>query len=221
MQGTMVGTSKRRQSQTKGGGKGKSKKHRRGEHLPEAQGGGNGTPPMAAETERQGRPSPPLATPPGGSTVFSLRTGGVLPAQIVPKESVNVTPGEANGLGAQNTAETHECKEIFEDCQRNGRMDTEEMLVKDITTYVRYELFPKLKFIMTDRLLQYSSDPDSMCSIICGGVGVKEAHMKVAYWGRFSKMIGSILNMKRNDVIGAVKKGFMRKSVWQRVCGCG
>ena len=109
--------------------------------------------------------------------------------------------------------EKHECTVFFEDCQRYGRIDREELLVKDITGYVRKDLFPKLKFIMNDRLLVYSMNPNSICSIICQEMGLKDPNTQLAYWERFKGMIGNVLNMKCNDVTGSIKRAFMSKWV--------
>jgi hypothetical protein len=60
----------------------------------------------------------------------------------------------------------HESKLWFEVCQRNGRMDNKDMLEKDISRYVRTELFPKLKFVMHKTQLVFSSDPVTLCALI-------------------------------------------------------
>jgi hypothetical protein len=106
----------------------------------------------------------------------------------------------------------HQSKRWFEACQRNGRMDNEAMLAKDISAYVRYELFPKLKFIMSKKQLYYTAERPSICGLICDDMGLMDQTTAVAWWERYKDMIADVLNAKRADVTGAVKRAFLRKS---------
>ena len=152
--------------------------------------------------------TPPPAT---HETIFSLRTGTVIQA---PPGAGYITPTmPAPEVVGSHLVEKHECTVFFEDCQRNGRIDREELLVQDITGYVRKDLFPKLKFVMNDRLLVYSTNPNSICSLVCQEMGLKDPNTQIAYWERFKGMIGNVLNLKRNDVTGSIKRAFMGKSM--------
>lgn len=140
-------------------------------------------------------------------TVFNLQTGVSIATRSNPPSVVAVVPGPApNEVNLD-----HESKTWFEACQRNGRMDNEEMLNKDIGSYVRYELFPKLKFIMNSKQLNYSSEKSSICGLICHAMGLVDEKTSVSWWERYKDMIADVLNAKRADVTGALKRVFLRK----------
>lgn len=143
---------------------------------------------------------------------FNIQTG-------VPNYSVTTNPASRlpslvtvqQPPGGSEVNPEHESKTWFEACQRNGRMDNQAMLAKDISTYVRYELFPKLKFIMNSKQLNYSSEQTSICGLICTAMGLVDAKAAVSWWERYKDMIADVLNAKRADVTGALKRAFLRK----------
>jgi hypothetical protein len=102
-------------------------------------------------------------------------------------------------------------KAWFEACQNSGRMNNTAMLHKDISSYVRYDLFPNLKFIMAKTQMEYSSDPATLCAIICTAMGMIDRTTAVSWWEHWKDMIADVLNAKRADVTGAIKKVFVRK----------
>ena len=150
--------------------------------------------------------------------VFNLQTGASIVQRSNPPSVVAV-----NRAPAQTEVNLdHESKTWFEACQRNGRMDNEEMLTKDIGSYVRYELFPKLKFIMNSKQLNYSSDKSSICGLICHAMGLVDEKASVSWWERYKDMIADVLNAKRADATGALKRVFLRKygSEFAACCIC-
>jgi hypothetical protein len=90
----------------------------------------------------------------------------------------------------------HESKVWFEMCQRNGRMDNNDMLEKDISRYVRTEWFLKLKFIMHKTQLVFSSDPVTLCALICKDFGMVDPTTAAAWWERYKGMMADVLNAK-------------------------
>jgi hypothetical protein len=158
-------------------------------------------------------PTPALPTGPVATkrhpmpSVFNLQTGASIGNWSNPPSVVGVNPAPAQS----EVNLEHESKTWFEACQRNGRMDNEEMLTKDIGSYVRYELFPKLKFIMNSKQLNYSSDKSSICGLICHAMGLVDEKTSVSWWERYKDMIADILNAKRADATGAMKRVFLRK----------
>ena len=150
------------------------------------------------------------STGPPAQTLFHLHTGvSVMQQQTSNPPSVVLA---MNNSTAQNEVNTeHESKTWFEACQRNGQMDNEEMCTKDIGSYVRYELFPKLKFIMNSKQLNYSSDKSSICGLICHAMGLVDEKTSVSWWERYKDMIADVLNAKRADATGAMKRVFLSK----------
>jgi hypothetical protein len=147
---------------------------------------------------------------------FNLQTGAPLYSQAtsvscLPSVVAVMPQSRPQSLVTEVNAD-HESKTWFEACQRNGRMDNETMLTKDISTYVRYELFPKLKFIMNSKQLNYSSEEKSICGLICTAMGLVDEKAAVSWWERYKDMIADVLNAKRADVTGAIKRAFLRKS---------
>ena len=139
--------------------------------------------------------------------VFTMKTGIEVQPLSRPPSVVAVSPAPETNMGNGD----HESKTWFEACQRNGRMDNDAMLTKDISAYVRYDLFHKLKFIMNNKQLNYSSEPTSICGQICIAMGLLEEKEAVSWWERYKEMIADVLNAKRADVTGALKRAFLRK----------
>jgi hypothetical protein len=123
------------------------------------------------------------------------------------------TQGEhgTENVDNQLTDGSHQSRTWFEACQRNGRMDNEAMLAREIGSYVRYELFPKLKFIMSKRQLEYSGERNTICGLICSDLGLVDQQAAVPWWERYKDMIADVLNAKRADVTGSLKRAFLRK----------
>lgn len=150
--------------------------------------------------------APPTMTG-DGARLFNLSTG-VAVTTTPPPSVVNV--------GSVTTSTTsfgddHQSKFFFEACQRNGRMENEVILAKDTTAYVRYELFPRLKFIMGNSQLNYSPEKNTICGLICSDMGLVEPKAAVAWWEHYKDMIADVLNAKRADVTGSIKRAFIRK----------
>jgi hypothetical protein len=116
--------------------------------------------------------------------------------------------GEDSNL---HVAGENQCKVWFDACQNSGRLTNKALLEKDNSTYVRYTLFPDLKFIMSDNQLHFSTDPSTLSRIICKAMGMVEPTVAVTWWEAYKDMIADVLNAKRADVTGALKKVFMRK----------
>ena len=141
-----------------------------------------------------------------GFTRYHLATGRPGPTTVLPAVVHVTTP-----LAATNPdTHDHQSKTWFELCQRHGRMDNEEMMMTDISNYVRNDLFSSLKFIMSDKQLQYSPDTNSLCTLICVAMGLHDPTAAVTWWERYKNMIAYVLNAKRADVTGALKRAFMR-----------
>jgi hypothetical protein len=77
-----------------------------------------------------------------------------------------------------------------------------------LNAYVRNSLFPKLKFIMGKQQMSYSPDGNTICGKICNGVGMTDPKLAVSWWEHYKDMIADILNAKRADVTGAIKRAF-------------
>lgn len=138
--------------------------------------------------------------------VYDALTGDALPTP--PPSVVNVG---SVAVSTTLSSDDHQSKLFFEACQRNGRMANEVMLSKDLSSYVRYELFPRLKFIMSNSQLNFSSEKTTICGLICADMGLLEPKAAVEWWEKYKGMIADVLNAKRADVTGAIKRVFMRK----------
>jgi hypothetical protein len=184
----------------------KRSKHVQSDSSGTSNSGGTGlTPPT------QSKPAANVGQPLAGPRVFQLQTGRpLMSAASNPPSVVAVVPVAPVNNEVIND---HESKTWFEACQRNGRMDNQEMLTKDISAYVRYELFPKLKFIMNSKQLSYSAERTSICGLICCAMGLLEEKAAVSWWERYKDMIADVLNAKRADVTGALKRAFLSKFI--------
>jgi hypothetical protein len=103
-------------------------------------------------------------------------------------------------------------KQWLEACQKSGRLGSSEMLAHDLSQYVRYDLFSKLKFIMSDKQLNYSRVNGSFCMLICKAMGLGgDDEVSISWWETYKETILVVLNNKRADVTAAIKQAFLRK----------
>ena len=63
--------------------------------------------------------------------------------------------------------------------QKSGQMGSSKILARDLNPYVHYDLFPKLKFIMSTDQKHFSRIEGSFCLTICDAMGlVGNANMR-------------------------------------------
>jgi len=105
-------------------------------------------------------------------------------------------PEEGNVGKANDTVDdtTDNPSEWYETCCQYGKRGGASLL-SDVTMYVRTELFPKLKFIMSPHQLQYSSEETSICYQICCGIGVVD-NQRSRGWEAYKSKILETLNTK-------------------------
>lgn len=136
-----------------------------------------------------------------GKTSFSIHAG--VAHQIVPVEVA--CDGDNRSLETSVC-----CAEWFETCRKKGRLASDSIHDFDLITYVRNELFSKLKFIMDARQLVFSESKDTICYQICRDIKVKESRA-ASWWEIYKNKIVQTLNNKRADVTAAMKRTFMSK----------
>jgi hypothetical protein len=153
---------------------------------------------------------------PGTKKTFSLLTCMPRPIFNAFLSSVEAGP-PLEQPQASDTAGNHPSKGWMEALQNQGRLDNDKIVKKDIIGFVRNDLFPKLKFIIRKQQLEYSPFENSICGKICAALGMKNAAPSVTCWERHKNMIVDVLNAKRADVTGAIKKEFLRKYKTQSV----
>ena len=129
---------------------------------------------------------------------------------VVPQKVVS---GGGGARSRKSSAQGMRTKDWFEACQNSGRLDHAGILAADVNGYVRKTLFPKLKFIMSERQMNFSKEKGSFCMLICTGMGlcVEDEDVMVSWWEAHKMTVGYILNQKRADVSSAVKLCFQRK----------
>jgi hypothetical protein len=75
--------------------------------------------------------------------------------------------------------------------------------------------YSKLKFIMATTQLEYSNGPTTLCAFICSSMGMLDTSTAMSWWEHWKNMIADVLNAKRDDVTGAIKKVFVCKYLHQ------
>ena len=189
------------------------------EAAPTAPGVGRGDTPSETSTTPPAPTGPPPARQPApeGTNAFVLsrapRSGGFL--RLPPQAAA---PSVTSPLTTDDSSEDPSLQWIAVS-QKSGRMANNELLDRDIQQYVRYELFPKLKFITTDKQMNYSKDKKSVCGFISGAFGMHsgvDEEVAVSWWENHKKKILFVLNQKRADVTMGVKRAFLSKyaDVW-------
>jgi hypothetical protein len=144
------------------------------------------------------------------TTTFSLRTGAQPRGTSIPGV---VEVGKENSSTCTSNATPS--RDWFEACRKSGRMGCDSMLSSDLVAYVRNDLFPKLKFIMDAKQLNFSTEMSSICYRICTEMGLVEPWAS-QWWEQYKKKILETLNNKRADVTATVKRAFLSK--WHAGC---
>ena len=70
-----------------------------------------------------------------------------------------------------------------------------ERNVKYIDRHVQKEIFPKLKFISSPEMMDFSTDPQSICQVICDMFKV-ESNGQRHFWSIYKNCISTRLNKK-------------------------
>jgi hypothetical protein len=120
--------------------------------VPTNPGGGS----VLRETTNAQQPTQPSPTIQPSTTSRRFVVGGGPPTRVLlPVVAVNTTASVVTAQGDTNV------KVWFEACQNSGRLNNTAMLHKDISSYVRYDLFPNLKFMFGNQKIIKS--PSNRC----------------------------------------------------------
>ena len=150
-------------------------------------------------------------TPGYAEQTKQVRTSFSVTSGMVNHSISRSVPVEVQFDGDSRSLETSICcADWFETCRKKNRLGNDSMHDVDLITYVRNELFPKLKFVMDARQLMFSSSNNTICYQICRDMKVKEIR-SVAWWELYKNKIVQTLNNKRADVTAAMKRVFMSK----------
>ena len=96
--------------------------------------------------------------------------------------------------------------------QKRATVDTMNVSESYVKSYVKYDLFPKKKFIISAAELDYSHDPNSIarqCIRYCNMEGGGDDK----WWGKWRRQVNKELNERRNHCQNYLKNEFMGKSV--------
>ena len=81
---------------------------------------------------------------------------------------------------------------------------------KMMTLHLKDEMFRKLKFITGDDLLDFSRQPNSICSYVCTNMRVSNYQWS-DYWNMVKKTTKKMIENQRTNATSAIKKGFKSK----------
>ena len=82
---------------------------------------------------------------------------------------------------------------------------------KMITLHLKDDMFRKLKFITSDEKLDFSRQPNSICSYVCTKMRVSN-YQWGDYWNMVKKTTKKMIESQRTNATSAIKKGFRGKS---------
>ena len=151
-----------------------------------------------------------MTTPRMGSEVGALFFNSVNNRQVTPHSSNPVSSTILPSQGENDLEKSS--KKWIAACQKSGRMGSSEILARDLNQYVRYDLFPKLKFIMSKNQMHFIKAEGSFCSTICSAMGlVGDDDVTVSWWEAHKDTILAILKSKCADVTAGIKRAFVRK----------
>jgi hypothetical protein len=146
---------------------------------------------VLTESTNAQQPIQPSTNTQPSTTSWRFVVGGGAPMRVpsvvavITNASVVIAQGDTN------------VKAWFEAGQNSGRLNNTAMLHKDISSYVHYDLFPNLKFIMAKNQMEYSNDPTTLCAIICTAMGMLDPPTAVSWWEYWKDMIADVLNAKQ------------------------
>ena len=75
---------------------------------------------------------------------------------------------------------------------------------------IKEHLFPVYKFCTQARDLYYTTDPESVCQIVLRHTDLQPDEYLI-YWQAFQGIVKTELTLKRNNVIGQLKRKFKGK----------
>ena len=144
-----------------------------------------------------------LASQNNNRVLFSYRSG-----VLNTRTEASITTEVDHEAGSTN-APTNPA-DWYETCREKGRLGSEGVMELQFVSYVRKDLFPKLKFVMNKNQMKWSTDPNSLCSLIRTELRVKDMFAE-QWWETHSNLIVQTLNAKRADVTASIKRAFMSK----------
>jgi hypothetical protein len=206
----MAGKSKTKRSHS--GDKTKSKKVKKGgEEGTTRNATGVGNTPNDGTKEQDTTTTTTVADMP---TIFNVKTGmpvsGASSARVSVPAIVNVGETGSAASGLVPGSQQYGTREWYQLLQEKSSLGGVEQITIQLVTYVRNELFPKLKFFMNAKQLSFSAEKDSLCYHICQGMNVNKDYA-MDWWDEFKNKILATLNSKRADVTSCIKKAFMSK----------
>jgi hypothetical protein len=136
---------------------------------------------------------------------FSIRSGKPDGNHVPATVAVLPQPEQQSTTGSETQS-----SDWYDQIRRKGLTSKDSMLAMDLINYVRADLFPKLKFFMDKKQLDYSEDKRTICQQIIADMGVKEGPA-ASWWECYKNKIYKTLNSKRADVTQAIKRQFLSK----------
>lgn len=88
--------------------------------------------------------------------------------------------------------------------------DTIEGVKKEIDILIQRFIFPKLKFIVSRKILEYSENEKSLCQTVCQRLNVN-TDRREGFWNQYSRYVDKMICVTRANKTSAMKKGFMGK----------
>ena len=82
------------------------------------------------------------------------------------------------------------------------------MYTKKFETYVKDELFKKLKFFNIELML-YNNNKNSVCQKVCDYMNL-DVSGRTTFWNTYCKCVESAIRCARNDAVQAMKQSFLK-----------
>ena len=132
-------------------------------------------------------------------------------ARGVPTREVVTVPDVSPGAEQDVSTLQHGAESAmqFNDVAKGG-LRIMEQYKQAMASYVKNQLFRKLKFITNDRFLSYSTKEESLCYYICQQCNVPPASRET-YWPKLKAMFKSMIKDQRTNATTSLKKVFMGK----------
>ena len=128
---------------------------------------------------------------------------GVLQGALWRHDTTLISEITSQGTNKWNTVRKH----FEEDVDKTKR---------EVDRYTKNGLFKKLKFVTERAQMEYDTNTNSICQIVCGKVNVSRDD-SFKFWKMYGRSVESILNKKRADVNSSIKRSFIGECIFHTI----
>ena len=86
-------------------------------------------------------------------------------------------------------------------------ISTKEVIEWEVEQYIQIKMFPKIKFIVNDMMMNYSAEKNSLCQIILTGINCAVENGQL-FWNTYKNTVFNLLKICQSNATAAIKMGY-------------